>query len=95
MKITPLILSLCIVSFTSSSFAAAVKDRETAVRDDKKTLENDARWIYNDYQKGFDEAKRTGKPLLVVMRCVPCLACAGIDAGVLTERIWSLVLPCA
>src|SRR6185436_1652638 len=48
-------------------------------------MEKDARWIYNDYQRGFAEAKRTGKPLLVVLRCVPCLACAGIDAQVLQE----------
>ena len=48
-------------------------------------MENDARWIYNDVQRGFDEAKRTGKPLLVVLRCIPCMACMGLDASVLTE----------
>src|SRR5207253_4645303 len=46
----------------------------------------DARWIYNDYQKGFADARRTGKPLLAVLRCVPCLACAGIDAAVLLQE---------
>src|SRR5580765_3017675 len=64
------------------STAATVKDREGAIRQDKAALENDARWIYNDYKRGFAEARRTGKPLLVVLRCVPCLACAGIDAAV-------------
>src|SRR5688500_12526259 len=49
-------------------------------------MEEDQRWIYNDWQRGFEEAKKTGKPLLVVLRCIPCLACAGIDAGVLTEE---------
>ena len=68
------------------AFADTVKDREGAVRKDKATLENDARWIYNDYQRGFAEARRTGKPLLVVLRCVPCLACAGIDAAVLFQE---------
>ncbi len=48
-------------------------------------MENDARWAYNDVQRGFAEAKRTGKPLVVVLRCVPCLSCAGIDASVLSE----------
>jgi hypothetical protein len=48
-------------------------------------MENDARWIYNDWKKGFEQAKWEGKPLLVVLRCVPCLACAGIDASVLNE----------
>ena len=48
-------------------------------------MEKDNRWIYNDWRKGFEEAKQGNKPLLVVLRCVPCLACAGIDASVLTE----------
>jgi hypothetical protein len=28
-------------------------------------------WIYNDMKDGFAHAKATGKPLLVVFRCVP------------------------
>ena len=48
-------------------------------------MEKDARWIYDDIPRGLAEAKWKGKPLLVVLRCVPCLACAGIDASVLTE----------
>ena len=63
----------------------AVKDREGAVRKDRAAMENDPRWIYNDFERGFAEAKRTGKPLLIVLRCVPCLSCAGIDAQVLEE----------
>src|SRR3954469_23998877 len=72
---------LCI----SSLFAETVKDREGAVRGDKAAMENDARWIYNDWKKGFEKAKWENKPLLEVLRCVPCLACAGIDASVLQE----------
>ena len=67
------------------SLAETVKDREGAVRDDRAKMESSERWIYNDYEKGFQEAKRTGKPLLVTLRCVPCLACAGIDAQILIE----------
>ena len=67
------------------SHAAAVKDREGAVRGDKAAMENDARWIYNEVDRGFAEAKKTGKPLLVVLRCVPCLSCVGLDAEVLKE----------
>ena len=66
-------------------FAAAVKDREGAVRQDRATMENDARWIYNDIDRGFAEAKKSGKPLLVVLRCVPCLSCVGLDAEVLKD----------
>jgi hypothetical protein len=81
------LLLLAFVFFISSHGSAeTVKDREGAVRNDRTAMENDARWIYNDYKKGFSEAKRTGKPLLVVLRCVPCLACAGIDAQVLLQQ---------
>src|SRR5207244_1520533 len=69
----------------AASFAETVKDREGAVRNDRAAMEKDARWIYNDVGRGFSEARRTGKPLLVVLRCVPCLACMGIDASVLTK----------
>ncbi|MGZ8900515.1 MAG: thioredoxin family protein, partial [Limisphaerales bacterium] len=62
-----------------------MKDRRGAVLDDRAKMQEDSLWIYNDWQRGFAEAKKSGKPLLVVLRCVPCLACAGIDASVLTE----------
>lgn len=63
--------------------AETVKDREGAVRDDKARMENHARWLYNDLDSGFTEAARVDKPLLVVLRCVPCLGCAGIDGAVM------------
>jgi hypothetical protein len=80
-----LVASLIIALSAASSFAAAVQDREAAVRGDKAAMENDKRWIYNDWQRGFEQAKWAHKPLLVVLRCVPCLSCQGIDASVLTE----------
>jgi hypothetical protein len=83
--ILPHLTAALLLSISANAGAEAVKDREGAVRKDKATMENDARWIYNDVQRGFDEAKRTGKPLLVVLRCIPCLACMGLDASVLTE----------
>ena len=69
MNILPVILALGCASLC----AETVKDREGAVRKDKATMENDARWIYNDVDRGFAEAAKAGKPLLVVLRCVPCL----------------------
>lgn len=83
--IFPRLLSLVLFALAGISLAETVKDREGAVRKDRATMENDARWIYNDFERGFAEAKRTGKPLLVVLRCVPCLSCMGIDASVLAE----------
>jgi len=86
MKVPPLLIAAISATFAASSIAETVKDREGAVRRDKATMENDARWIYNDITRGFAEAKRTGKPLLVVLRCVPCLACSGIDTQVLLQE---------
>ena len=76
----------------SAAFSETVPDRKAAVLNDRVAMEKDARWIYNDTERGFAEAKRTGKPLLVVLRCVPCLACAGIDASVLTEPLLAPLL---
>src|SRR5947209_15308841 len=79
-------IPLLVASLAISSFGAAVQDREAAVRQDRSALEKDARWIYDDFQRGFAEARRTGKPLLVVLRCVPCMACSGIDSAVLLQE---------
>jgi hypothetical protein len=65
--------------------AAWCQDREKKVRDDRLTVEEDGYWIYNDLPKAFDEAKKTGKPLLVAIRCIPCEACAKLDAQVVSR----------
>lgn len=80
-----LILSLLLL-FPTFSEGETVEDREGAVRADKAKMESNDRWIYNDIDAGFAEAERTGKPLMVVMRCVPCLACMGLDSEVLIEN---------
>jgi hypothetical protein len=82
----PQFAAAALLTASLSTFAETVKDREGAVRKDRAALEYDARWIYGDLERGFAEAKTTGKPLLVVLRCVPCLSCAGIDASVLEEK---------
>ncbi|MDZ4405424.1 Trx7/PDZ domain-containing (seleno)protein [Prosthecobacter sp.] len=78
-------LPAILLALSVSVHAATVKDREGAVRGEKAKMENDTRWNWSDIDGGFRMAKTTGKPLLVVLRCVPCLSCAGIDASVLQE----------
>jgi hypothetical protein len=86
MKIFRLLGVLLIAAMPSQAAAETVKDREGSVRNDRAAMEKDTRWIYNDFKKGFAEGKRTGKPVLVVLRCIPCLACAGIDTAVLLQE---------
>ncbi len=86
MKTNHAFIFLAALGVASALYSESVKDREGAVRQDKAKLENSDRWIYDNYEKGFAEAKRSGKPLLVVLRCVPCLACMGIDAQILLEE---------
>ena len=51
--------------------APAAESRDSKVLNDRTDVLSTGRWIYNDLSKGFAEAKHTGKPLLVVLRCVP------------------------
>ncbi|MEX2174291.1 MAG: Trx7/PDZ domain-containing (seleno)protein [Pirellulaceae bacterium] len=87
--------------FSSIAFAAALlvagnlcaQTREEKVRDDKVKVEADGFWIYNDLAQGFAEAKQSGKPLLVVMRCIPCEECVKLDDDLVEqdERLQSLL----
>lgn len=44
------------------------KDRDTLVRDDLSEMRDSDLWIYNDVGKGFELARKTSKPLLIVFR---------------------------
>ena len=79
-------MALTVIFSSDYARSETVKDREGAVRGDREKMQNNERWIYNDVDEGFRQAKATGKPLMVVLRCVPCLACMGIDTGVLIEN---------
>ena len=48
--------------------AAMAQDRNTRVHTDRKEFADDESWIYNDLSRGLSEAKKTGKPLLIVFR---------------------------
>jgi serine protease Do len=81
-----LIFSFATVACAIDARAETVKDREGAVRTDLATMKDDLRWIYNDIDKGFAEAAKSGKPLLIVLRCVPCMGCRGMDGEILKSK---------
>ena len=62
--------------------ASAQQTREEKVRADRARIEADEFWIYNDLETGLEEARETGKPVLVTFRCLPCEACAKLDEEV-------------
>jgi hypothetical protein len=59
--------------------SALAQDRDTKVRNDRKAFEDRKDWIYNDLSSGIRAARKSGKPLFVVFRCIPCKACQQFD----------------
>jgi serine protease Do len=71
---------LCSLILATSVFAEEPKKtREQKVREDREKVEKVGYWIYNDLAKGFAEAKQSGKPMLVILRCLPCEECVKLD----------------
>jgi hypothetical protein len=64
------------------SSPVAAQDRDTKVRNDRKTFGASKEWIYNDLAGGVRAATESGKPLMVVFRCIPCEACQEFDDDV-------------
>jgi serine protease Do len=77
MGLRTLFLVLCLVSLRTDRLFA--QDRDTKVRNDRKTFEASKGWIYNDLAEGIRVARGNHKPLMVVFRCVPCEACQKFD----------------
>ncbi|WP_395142254.1 Trx7/PDZ domain-containing (seleno)protein [Armatimonas sp.] len=57
--------------------------REDQVRNDKKKLEAEGYWLYNDLPRAFTDAKASGKPIVVVLRCIPCEECVKLDDDII------------
>lgn len=75
-----LLLSLCVCGLGAPvAVWGQSNPREAKVREDRRRVEAEGFWIYNDLNRGFEEARRTGKPLLVVLRCIPCEECVKLD----------------
>lgn len=67
------------VVLSASTVFAQQKSREEKVRDDRVRVEAEGFWLYNDLPKAFAEARTTGKPILVTLRCIPCDECVKLD----------------
>lgn len=72
------LLLVASMAIAPSRFASA-QTREEKVRADKQTFEKLDFWIYGDLEAGYEKARESGKPLLVVLRCIPCEECVKLD----------------
>ena len=55
----------------ATGLTAVAQDRDTLVRRDRDEVGARADWVYNDFAAGVAEAKKTDKPLLIILRCIP------------------------
>lgn len=70
--------------FMSTSFSLA-QTREEKVKQDRERVQSSGYWIYNDLTQGFARAKATSKPILVVLRCIPCEECVKLDEDLMEK----------
>ncbi len=75
-----ILLTLALLCFTGVIEAfAQPNERTRKVLEDKEKITKEGFWIYNDLEAGFENAKQSGKPILVVLRCLPCEECVKLD----------------
>jgi hypothetical protein len=53
--------------------------REEKVRADRVRVEAEGFWIYNQLDLGWEQAKKQQLPMIVVLRCIPCVECVKLD----------------
>lgn len=77
-RLTLLATAILVIASVSAT-AQEKKTRDQKVREDREKVTSEGFWIYNDLPRAFEAAKQTGKPLLVVLRCIPCEECVKLD----------------
>ncbi len=75
----------CGVSGRPADGFRRAQTREELVHEDRRRVEAEKFWIYNDLQQGIAEARATGKPLLVTLRCIPCESCVKLDEELMEQ----------
>lgn len=59
------------IFFIGTAVSHAAENRDAKVRNDKNHVEASGQWIYNEFDRALEEGQRTGKPILVTLRCIP------------------------
>jgi len=74
----------CWLSFLAFGLAiTALAGERTPLGESIKDIEVADHWIYDDWPAAQAEAKKTGKPIMAVLRCVPCPPGKGLDLKVM------------
>lgn len=76
---------VALMLLTAVAPAQEKKTREQKVREDRARIEAEGFWRYNDIPGALEEAKQTGKPVLVVLRCLPCEECVKLDDDLIDQ----------
>ena len=74
---------LALLSLVVCSALAPIANAGSPLGESIKDISVAEHWIYDDFPKAVAEAKATGKPLLVVVRCVPCPPGRALDEKVM------------
>jgi len=77
--------TLLLLLLSSIASTTVAQTREEKVRGDREKIEADGFWIYNDLPKAFKQAEEEGKPIIVVLRCIPCEECVKLDDDLIDE----------
>jgi len=62
-----------------------VNERTKKVLADRTKITEEGFWIYNDMPAAFAQARANGKPILVMLRCLPCEVCVKLDDYVMDQ----------
>jgi hypothetical protein len=76
-----LLVLLTLFAVAAAPFAAAAE--KSPLGESLKDIDVADHWIYDDWPRAVAQAKQTGKPLLVVLRCVPCPPGKTLDEAVM------------
>ena len=78
-------LLLAVVVLLSVISSVHAQTRLEKVLGDREKFLEEGRWIYQDLPAAMRAAKDEGKPLMVVLRCIPCEECVKLDDDVFEE----------
>lgn len=82
MKTTTIVAFILATGIMAFSLRAQIAPEKEAMRVKIQDVQPVGEWHYDNLASGFADAKKSGKPLLVVVRCVPLKAYKDIDSKV-------------